>query len=58
MDKKTNKRMQQLAEGKESRKWEGLGDVVASATKAIGIKPCTPCERRRQLMNKMFSFTK
>jgi hypothetical protein len=30
----------------------GLGDVVAGATKAIGIKPCGKCQKRRQAMNK------
>lgn len=32
----------------------GLGDVVAAATKAVGIKPCTPCEARRQRLNALF----
>lgn len=30
----------------------GLGDVVAAITKAVGIKPCPPCERRREALNK------
>jgi len=29
----------------------GLGDVVAAATKAVGIEPCTPCEERQQMLN-------
>lgn len=29
----------------------GMGDVIARATKAVGIKPCTPCEARRQKLN-------
>jgi hypothetical protein len=53
MDKKTVKKMEALSEGK---KWEGLGDVVASATKKLGIEPCSPCEARRLRLNKMFSF--
>jgi hypothetical protein len=32
----------------------GLGDVVARATKAIGAKPCTPCEKRREQLNGLF----
>ncbi len=32
----------------------GLGDVVAAATKAVGIKPCTPCEARQRQLNAMF----
>jgi len=31
----------------------GLGDVVARATKAVGIKPCGRCQKRRERMNKM-----
>jgi len=34
----------------------GLGDVVARATKAVGIKPCPPCERRRKAMNRWLWF--
>lgn len=29
----------------------GLGDVIAGATKAVGIKPCAPCQRRQQTLN-------
>jgi hypothetical protein len=32
----------------------GLGDVVAAATKAVGIKPCTPCEARQRQLNGLF----
>jgi len=30
----------------------GLGDAVAAGTKALGIEPCTPCERRRAMLNR------
>ena len=30
----------------------GLGDLVAKATKAVGIKPCGPCEQRRRKLNR------
>jgi hypothetical protein len=30
----------------------GLGDVLAAATKAIGVRPCENCERRRQALNR------
>jgi len=43
---KQNKRM--------AEKIKGLGDVVAAATKLVGIKPCEECERRRQKWNEMF----
>jgi pantoate kinase len=32
----------------------GLGDVVAAATKAVGIAPCTPCQARQAKLNAMF----
>lgn len=32
----------------------GMGDVIAQGTKALGIKPCTPCEARRQKLNGLF----
>lgn len=34
----------------------GAGDVVAAATKAVGIKPCGGCERRRKALNRLVSF--
>ena len=45
-------------EQREARKaghpWRGLGDVIASATKAIGIRPCQKCGQRQQALNKHF----
>jgi hypothetical protein len=29
----------------------GLGDTIAKITKAIGIKPCGRCKKRRRLLN-------
>jgi hypothetical protein len=37
---------------------EGIGDVIAAATKAIGIEPCESCEKRRDKLNKLFPFKK
>lgn len=37
-------------------KWTGLGDVVASATKAVGIKPCGGCKKRQAWLNKVVPF--
>lgn len=34
----------------------GLGDVIKRATSAVGIKPCTGCERRAVSLNNMFVF--
>jgi hypothetical protein len=30
----------------------GLGDVIAGATKAVGVKPCGSCQKRQAAMNK------
>ena len=30
----------------------GLGDVVAGATKAVGIKPCGKCRERQAALNR------
>ena len=35
---------------------KGLGDLVAKATKALGIKPCGGCLKRQQMLND--SYTK
>lgn len=39
-------------------KAKGAGDVVAAATKALGIKPCEGCERRREAFNRALPFPK
>ena len=31
----------------------GLGEKIASITKAIGIKPCGGCQGRREALNRM-----
>lgn len=30
----------------------GLGDVVAGATKAVGVKPCGGCKKRQAALNR------
>ncbi len=32
----------------------GLGDAIASATSALGVQPCTPCEERKRKLNQRF----
>jgi len=39
-------------------KSRGLGDTIAKVTKAVGIKPCGGCGRRRKKLNKMFPYGK
>lgn len=34
----------------------GVGDVVAKITKAVGIKPCGGCAKRRAAMNQAVPF--
>jgi hypothetical protein len=29
------------------------GDAIAAITKSVGIKPCSSCEQRRQIMNEL-----
>ena len=36
----------------EAVKQFGLGDVVAGASKAVGIKPCGACQKRQAAMNR------
>ncbi len=31
----------------------GLGDVVARATGALGVKPCAPCKERQAALNRL-----
>jgi hypothetical protein len=37
-------------------KVRGLGDVIARATSAIGIKPCGGCKQRQEALNKLIPF--
>jgi hypothetical protein len=30
----------------------GLGDAIAAATSAVGIKPCQPCKERAEALNR------
>lgn len=39
-------KVQRLAPG------PGLGDVVAGATKAVGVKPCGGCAKRQAALNR------
>lgn len=32
---------------------KGLGDVIAKATKAVGIKPCGKCRERQKKLNQL-----
>ena len=34
----------------------GLGDTIAKATKAVGIKPCGGCKKRQEWLNKKVPY--
>jgi hypothetical protein len=36
----------------------GLGDVIKRVTYAMGIKPCTGCEKRAAALNRWMRFTR
>jgi len=46
------------AEGKDitTTAAKGLGDTIASMTKAVGIKPCGGCKKRRKWLNEKFPY--
>jgi len=44
-----NKNLEELA-GKEG---VGVGDLVAKLTKVFGIEPCSKCEERKKVLNKL-----
>ena len=44
------------SEAKAICKLRGLGDVVASVTSAVGIKPCGGCKERQAALNRLVPF--
>lgn len=44
-----NKKLAELA----GSQGVGVGDLVAKLTKAFGIKPCSACEQRRKVLNRL-----
>lgn len=38
------------------QKSRGLGDTVAKITKAVGIKTCGGCEKRREKLNRLVPY--
>jgi hypothetical protein len=36
----------------------GLGDVVKRATYAMGMQPCTGCEQRAAMLNRVMVFSR
>ena len=44
-----NRKLRELA----NQQGMGVGDLVAKLTKVFGIKPCSACEQRRRVLNKL-----
>jgi hypothetical protein len=40
--------------GTSGREPAGIGDIVKGTTAKIGLKPCKGCERRAELLNRLF----
>ena len=45
-----------MAKRKTKKEIQGLGDVVAAVTSAIGIEPCEGCKERQFGLNRLFNF--
>ena len=43
-------------EEERGAKSKGLGDTIAKATNAVGIKSCGKCKKRQAKLNKMFPY--
>jgi hypothetical protein len=41
-----------------TKKHQGLGDTIKAVTRAVGIKPCSPCQKRAQKLNKLIPYKK
>jgi hypothetical protein len=47
-----------MAKRKTKKEIQGLGDVVAAVTSAVGIEPCDDCKDRQFSLNRLFNFKK
>lgn len=47
-----------MAKRKTKKEIQGLGDVVAAVTSAVGIEPCDNCKDRQFSLNRLFNFKK
>lgn len=52
------KGVEQDFECPKGKPWKprGLGDTIAKATKAVGIKPCGGCKRRQAKLNELVPY--
>ena len=49
-------RSEKIAEWDPSQPKRGFGDIVATITAAVGIKPCTGCKKRQNALNRLLPF--
>lgn len=47
-----------MAKRKTKKEIQGLGDVVAAITSAVGIEPCQDCKEKQFGLNRLFNFKK
>jgi len=47
-----------MAKKRIKKEIQGLGDVVANLTSAVGIEPCDNCKDRQFSLNRLFNFKK
>ena len=47
-----------MAKKRTKKEIQGLGDVVANLTSAVGIEPCLDCKERQFKLNRLFNFKK
>ncbi len=52
-DQNNNKNWANFVKTKNAK---GLGDTIASITKAVGIQPCGACKKRQEKLNKLFPY--
>ena len=45
-----------MAKRKTKKEIQGLGDVIAAVTSAVGIEPCEGCENRKFTLNRLCNF--
>lgn len=47
-----------MAKKRTKKEIQGLGDVIAAVTSAVGVEPCDNCKDRQFKLNRLFNFKK
>lgn len=47
-----------MAKKRIKKEIQGLGDVIAAVTSAVGVEPCDDCKDRQFGLNRLFNFKK